>query len=339
MKKILTTTLQIALTLALLYWVFHDPAKRAAMLDSLREAKAGWLVLAFLSIGAGCSLQIVRWGWILRTQGILLSRWRIVRLYFVGLFFNLFLPGGTGGDLVKIFYTARENPDRKYGAAMSVILDRVLGMLALILIGGLICTIFIGPLMSTPVTRGILLTVALIFTLSLGVVAAAWVVEAFKLADKLPARMPLRHSILELAGGFSAIARQPGTVVSCIAISLPAHCLMFLCFYFVARALTDQLSLAAIFSVLPITQTIASLPISFGGLGIREKAFEQLLGALYQTPTDKASLISLGGYTMIMIWGLIGGLVYLTYRTSQGGKVSLREAQAGGETPDTTRPA
>ncbi|HEY5792314.1 MAG TPA: lysylphosphatidylglycerol synthase transmembrane domain-containing protein [Chthoniobacterales bacterium] len=332
MKRLITTSLQIALTAALLYWVLHDPAKRAAMADSLRAAKPEWLAAALVCIGLGFGLQIVRWNWLLKTLDIALPPLRVVRLYFVGLFFNLFIPGGTGGDLVKIYYTAREKPDQKYGAAMSVILDRVFGMLALILIGGVIGTLFFHALMATPITRGMLFMVAGIFAASLAVVILAWIVEAFQLAGRIPAWMPLRHSILELAAGFSAVARRPRTVLACIGISLPAHGLLFLCFYCVARALTDQLSLAAIFSVLPITQTIASLPISFGGLGVREEAFQQLLGTLYHTPIDKAALISLGGYSMALIWGLAGGAVYLTYRTSQGGKVSLHAARQEAET-------
>lgn len=331
MKRFFTTGLQIAFTAALLYWVFRDPTKRALMADALQGAKPGWLIAAFLCIGVGCGLQIVRWSWLLKTQGIFLTPLRTVRLYFVGLFFNIFLPGGTGGDLVKIFYTARENPDKKYGAAMSVILDRALGMLALILLGGIIGTLFFSVLISTPISQAMLFTVAAIFAASLGVVLAAWIVEVFHLAEKIPNWMPLRHSILELAAGFSAVARQPGTLFACVGISLPAHCLMFLCFYSVSRALTEQLSLAQLFSVLPITQTIASLPISFGGLGVREETFQRILGALYETPASIAVLISIGGYAMVVLWGLVGGLVYVTYRSSSGDRVSLSTARHGAE--------
>src|SRR5262249_58221984 len=55
------------------------------------------------------------------------------RLGLVGVFYNTFLPGSVGGDLVKAFFIAREHPERRTRAVATVIMDRALGLFGLIL--------------------------------------------------------------------------------------------------------------------------------------------------------------------------------------------------------------
>ena len=103
MKKILITILQVCVTGALLYWVFHDPTMRAAMVGAFRQAHFQWLgaaILSYLVVELGA---IVRWNILLKVQGINLSTSRLLGLFLIGLFYNQFLPGGTGGDIVKTY--------------------------------------------------------------------------------------------------------------------------------------------------------------------------------------------------------------------------------------------
>ena len=66
--------------------------------------------------------------------------WVIVAAYFlfctaIGLFFNIVVPGLTGGDLVKAVLAARDHPERKAAAMISVLVDRLIGVLVLVLLG------------------------------------------------------------------------------------------------------------------------------------------------------------------------------------------------------------
>ena len=54
---------------------------------------------------------------------------------------NVELPGSTGGDVVKAWYAARQAPSRRTAAVMSVIVDRIVGLLALIMLGGVMASI------------------------------------------------------------------------------------------------------------------------------------------------------------------------------------------------------
>src|SRR3712207_3325931 len=103
MKKILLTILQLTVTAAVLYWVFHDPAKRAKMAEALRAADFRWIgaaILVYLVVEIAAAL---RWHVLLKVQDIHLSLPRVAGLFTIGFFFNQFLPGGAGGDIVKSY--------------------------------------------------------------------------------------------------------------------------------------------------------------------------------------------------------------------------------------------
>ena len=80
-------------------------------------------------------------------------------------------------------------------------------------------------------------------------------------------------------------------------------------------------------SVIPIVNTISSLPISLAGIGVREKLFATMLNSLYGTSENLAVLISITGFALGVLWSLIGGIIYLTYRPGDGSHASLGEIE------------
>src|SRR6266536_5389782 len=143
MKKILVTLFQLVVTIALLYWVYHDPNRRAQMAEALRHAHYSWVLVAILAYVVVEIAAAFRWHVLLKVQGIHLSFWRLSGLFLIGMFYNQFLPGGTGGDIIKSYYLLKETPDKKAGALLAVVFDRFIGLVALALaipswyIGGL----------------------------------------------------------------------------------------------------------------------------------------------------------------------------------------------------------
>jgi len=328
MKRVLTTTIQIAVTLVLLWWIFHDPKKRADMADALHTAKLWWFLPGLAAFGLVLLIQTQRWQILLRVVDIRLTWFRAWRLVMVGMFFNMFLLGATGGDVVKIFYAMRETTTEKAAAFLSIVLDRVMGLLALALVSVGVVAWHFHALMSTPVAQTMLATIALILGGSVGVIAVAAVVAALRLENRLPARMPLRKGIVDMAVAIRHYAKAPGALAAAFALALCVHVLVFSTFWFSARAFTNALGIGDIFSVMPIVNTITSLPITLQGVGVRESLFENLLEALHHTPKAIADLISMGGYLITVAWSLVGGLVFLTYRPSDGRAASLKEMSA-----------
>src|SRR5438874_8297295 len=113
MKKVLLTLFQIAVTVGMLIWVFHDPNQRAKMAEALRTADYRWVGAGILAYVLVEVFAAFRWQIMLRVQKIRLSFPRVAGLFFIGMFYNQFLPGGTGGDIIKSYLLLKETPDKK----------------------------------------------------------------------------------------------------------------------------------------------------------------------------------------------------------------------------------
>ena len=336
MKKTLLTILQLLVTGALLYWVFHNPAVRAAMATAIRDADYRWIAAA---IGAYLVVElaaVVRWAILLRVQGIQLTTARITGLFFIGMFYNQFLPGGTGGDVVKTYLLWKETPTKKPGALLAVLFDRMVGLIALIIITGVLIVLRFQWLTSTPATRPYVWLVLLIFGASVVFLTSTFIVSGFNLLHKLPHRFPGREKLLEISAAYHQYARHWRATVAAFSVSFFTHLGTFATFLFVAYAFRAQVPVIDFFAIMPVERTISSLPISFAGVGTREYVLQIMFSNLCPVPAGAASdywfatarLIGLTGFTVILLCCLPGGLIYFFYRPSGAvGHVKMRDMQ------------
>ena len=100
-----------------------------------------------------------------------------------------FLPGGTGGDLIKMYYASREAPGKKAAAVLSVFMDRVVGVFALIFLAGVISAISLSELWAAPELHPVLFSLLVILLGAVGVLVGGFLVEKFHLAGWLPLRL------------------------------------------------------------------------------------------------------------------------------------------------------
>lgn len=323
MKKTLLTLLQIAVTVTVLFFVFRNPEKNAQMLEAVRASDPRWL-LAALGIGLMPVLSATtRWWLLLRVQAIPLRWVEALRIYLIGTFFNLFLPGSTGGDAVKAFYILRKAPaDKRAGAILTVVIDRVLGLLALVLIAGVFVVWRHSWLTSNPNAARWVWTFECILAFAVfGMIVTAGII-GFGVADRLPARMPGRMLMIELSAASRLYAHSWGTTLAALAISGVGHFLLFSAFYFAARALHATVGFWDMAAVLPVINTIISMPVSLSGVGVREGLFRELLGALCGVPEKLSVPISVLGFIFsVLVPGVIGGVVYILHRSTTGAKL------------------
>ena len=156
MKKILVTLLQLSVTIAVLYWVYHDPNRRAQMVEAIRNAQYRWVALGILAYVVVEVAAAFRWDVLLKVQRIHLPLPRLASLFFIGMFYNQFLPGGTGGDIIKSYYLLKETPDKKAGALLAVVFDRFIGLVALVAITVTLIGLRYDFLAQKPETRNLL---------------------------------------------------------------------------------------------------------------------------------------------------------------------------------------
>jgi uncharacterized protein (TIRG00374 family) len=316
MKKIVAGVLQIAVTIGVLVWVFHDPHKRAQMGEALRMADYRWIGVAIAFYLLVELTAAVRWWILLKVQQIHLSASRVAGLFLIGMFYNQFLPGGTGGDIMKSYLLLKETPGKATGALLAVVFDRMVGLVALISITGVLIALRYDWLTQLPETQLLVRGLLLILGSAVLMLVTSFVVSGFHLAHRLPQRFPGREKLIELSAAYHLYARHWRATLVAFGASIIAHLSTFATFLCVAYAFRAKVGVIDFFAVMPIERTISSLPISFAGVGLREKIFQVMLHGLCGVPEAVAVLIGSMSFLVMVACCVPGGIVYLFYKPS-----------------------
>ncbi len=328
MKKILVTVFQLAVTIALLYWVYHDPNRRAQMAEALRHARYSWVVVGILAYVIVEIAAAFRWHVLLKVQGIHLSFWRLSGLFLIGMFYNQFLPGGTGGDIIKSYYLLKETADRKAGALLAVVFDRLIGLVALVAITGTLIGLRYDFLSQTTETRQLLWILLVVLGVSIAGLLTTFVITGFRLFHSLPLRFPGREKLIEVSAAYHLYARHWRATLVAFGSSIVAHLATFATFLSVAYSLRANVKIVDFFAVMPIERTISAMPISFAGIGWREKVLQIMLHGVCGVPEATAILVGSLSFLIILICCLPGAVVYFFYKPSGAvAHVKLREME------------
>ena len=328
MKKILITVFQLSVTIAVLYWVYHDPNRRAQMVEAIRNAQYRWVAMGILAYVVVEVASAFRWHVLLKVQKISLSVPRLCGLFFIGMFYNQFLPGGTGGDIIKSYYLLKETPNKKAGALLAVVFDRFIGLVALVAITATLIGLRYDFLAQKPETRNLLWLLLILLSTSVAFLLSTFVISGFKLLHSLPARFPGRDKLIEISAAYHLYARHWRATLVAFVASVVAHLATFSTFLFAAYALGAPVPLVNFFAVMPVERTISALPISFAGIGLREKVLQIMLNGLCGVPEAKAILIGSLSFLIILVCCLPGAIVYLFYKPSGAvARVTLHEME------------
>src|SRR5260370_28730868 len=102
------------------------------MAEAIRNAEYRWVGMGILAYVVVEIAAVFRWHVLLKVQKIRLTLPRLTGLFFIGMFYNQFLPGGTGGDIIKSYYLLKETPDKKACALLAVVFDLFIGLFTLV---------------------------------------------------------------------------------------------------------------------------------------------------------------------------------------------------------------
>lgn len=234
---------------------------------TLREAKTSLLVAGWLSMGLIFPLQTTRWLLLLRARKMPVSFSKAFRLYMVGNFFNYCMPGSTGGDVVKAYYAAKGS-GRNADAVMSVVMDRIAGVVGLIMVGGIAGLFMLDNLMARRITGIIWLLAAMTFIG--GVIFLSPMLRRILGIDYLISKLPGQKFFQSLNQAAMAYRDHKTTIVATIALSVIVHCCLITSTTLAGYALgiTQPANLMAV--VVPVLLFGAAIPISYQGLGIQE---------------------------------------------------------------------
>ena len=274
------TLLQVAVTVGLLWWLFHDPERRAVMAAALNAADWRWVMLAIVAAGVCEFFGILRWQLFLRMLHIELPLRETTNLFFIGAFFNQFLPGTTGGDVVRVIFLMQDHPENKTEGFLSVAVDRLLAVLVLVIMGLLFAWLRSDWFASSFAVGHLMKWFAItLFVMALALVAS-FVLTSRHLVTLLPRRFPFRRQIIKLSRIWQLCLENRREALLGTIYTIPMLLAYFSAFCFAAKAFTDKVSFWDMTSIMPLVTAISSLPISLNGIGVREALFEELLAQL-----------------------------------------------------------
>ena len=316
MKRVGIVLVQLLVTAAGLWYVFHDPQRRAQITYALRNASLGWVLLGWVCYSAVEVLATVRWQILLRIQGIRLRWLQAGGIVMIGLFFNQFLPGGIGGDAMRLYFVFKLAPRQKIGGTLSIAMDRLLGLLTVLFLTGMTFSLRFSWLTRSDVSRHIAYLALVLLSASLAfVVLLFWLVNSGSL-HQLPKATPFRKAIVQSGEALLRYRAHLGAMAFVFPITVVAHLAYYTTFYCAGESLhlstakAIGATLADIFSIMPLVDTIISVPISLGGLGVRETLFQELLGNLAHVPPALAAFTASLGFAIQAAWGLVGAALF-----------------------------
>lgn len=305
MKKIIPLLLQSLVTLGLLVWIFWKADFRAKTWEELAAANPVWLAAGFGAAGVVNFLGAFRWGIFLWVLGVRLPAWQVLRLSFVGLFFNIFLVGAVGGDAVKVVWlVAKGHP--KTPALLSVFMDRMSGFGAMVVCSLLFIFLRLDWLMRSEVVADVIKAVLAYLFCAMALMAFSFIVSAKGFTGRLPRRFPGRQRIIEFTNAYFRFItswKQTALASAVSVVMLLAH---FSTFYLGARSLGLRMPVGEFFALMPAVEIISALPISLSGFGLREQLFVTVAGELWGLSGAQAVSVSLVGATLSLLWGLLG---------------------------------
>jgi hypothetical protein len=229
---------------------------------------------------------------------------------------------------MKSYYLLKETPDKKAGALLAVVFDRFIGLVALVTITATLISLRYDFLSQKPETRNLLWLLLFLLGTSVAFLLATFVISGFKLLHSLPARFPGRDRLIEISAAYHLYAHHWRATLVAFGASVVAHLATFATFLCAAYALGARVPVVNFFAVMPVERTISALPISFAGIGLREKVLQIMLNGLCGVPEATAILIGSLSFLIILFCCLPGALVYLFYKPSRpASPVSLREME------------
>ena len=299
-----------AALLAVLAWALDERALAATLGAFWRDSPLQWLAAVglFLALHA---LGALKWRFFLGLAGARLSVRQAVRFYAAGLFANLCLPSLIGGDVLRagLAVTAVES---KEAVVLGSVVDRLADLAALgLLVAGaaLFAPGAVGVLEGSSI-RGPRLV--LVFFLVLVAGAAALLTAVRLLARARPGGRLSKH-VRSLRAGLQALRANPGSAALGLAICLALQAGFVGTVALLGQAMGFALDLRLWFLLWPLAKIAALLPVSLGGLGVRETAFA-LLVQPFGADAVQAGAVALIWDTVILAGGLAAGLYWLGAR-------------------------
>lgn len=323
-KKHLSIAIRLIVATGVLCLVFWN-LDWGKLRDTFLAMRA-WVFLFSVFLFVVCQFMVsFRWWMMLRTQSIHIGIWPAVRLNFLGLFYNNFLPGAVGGDLVRGWYVTKYT-HRRFEAALSVLVDRIIGLISIAVLAFFAWWVFFDfkALDLGQSSAGRLLRVFEGHTreILIGVIAAAVVAMLLMLIPAVRRRLAGVWEKVKHYGekiyhrGYDAAKlylKSPWTLLATILLTFVSQSIVVVGFWLIGQDMGIVAPFRYYMVFFPLSWVLGALPISVAGAGVVEGWLAVLFTHnLAGVSWEAATALALCQRAVWMIVSLPGLGIYLT---------------------------
>lgn len=285
-----------------------------------------WVFASALGIFVlGQAIVGLRWWLLLRTQSIFISFWAAVRLHFLGLFYNNFMPSSVGGDLIRAWYVSKHT-DKKFEAALSVFVDRIIGLLSTLVIAVFFYVLFLRDravdiasnnqdkttlIESVVKYKGVLLwLLAILAVIFLGFLLHK---RGRKILNKtwISIRIHSVRLMIKFKEAIFIYCSKPWSILIVFCLTVLMQLMVITGFWFLGVNMGIEASLKYYYVFFTLAWVLGAIPVSIGGAGVVEASLVLLFVQVAGIEEASAWAIALSQRAVWMLASLPGAIIHL----------------------------
>ncbi len=331
MKKTVITVVKFVVSFGILAYIANKVGA-AALWNTVREANLSYFIFAVLGYFVVQGLSAFRWYLLLKPLGLKIGYPRILALYFLGMYFNLFLPTAIGGDAVRVYYLHKE-AKRLSHATASVFLDRDLGMGALLFIATMVAA-FAGTAINGIALAPIFGFISVAF---LAANLAIFYKPTYNLLHRLLSKTKMKsvdEKVESLFNSVNAYRGKSRLMTSAFAISCVIQIGGIGANILVAEAIGLKTANGWLdFLVfIPAISLISMNPLSVAGTGWREYSYKIFFASVAlaepNVAVTQAATLGLLWLGVMVLTSLPGGIIYIFKNSAAKASISSEPLEA-----------
>lgn len=311
--------LRIGVSLLIIYFLLTQ-IPFSQIISIITSSQPSFIILSILLCTLIMIISTLRWQILLSYMGYRYHFNLLLKLIFITNFFNIYLPGGVVGDVVRTGILPKERNSKDNNkinissVTASVITDRIIGLLGLMFLAFIGFVLYYKLLLDSKlllvfgiISLGILFLFLILFSKR--------VQSLTKRIFALPLRvfLPVKTKIQDVTNSLLIYRERYSVFAIAIPLTILSHLCMISSFYLLAQSIDVNISFLKLVAFVPIIDIISAIPISMGGVGIRE-ATTILLFSTEGIQATQAMSISLLYFAILAFLGAIGGCVYIIHR-------------------------
>lgn len=277
-------------------------------------AQSWTAVYGLVLMGVILFLQACRWNLLLKARGFQVSTLEANKLSLIGVFFSYVLPGSSSGDLVKAYYVVKDHPQRRMDAALSVLVDRMIGVYSIVFVGVVSMLINWRLMTSNPQLYLWFWGALALFTMMTVFLGTGFSGSWLRFQHWI-AKLPQGQRFIRLSSLMGSYGNSKTHLLGAFMLSIGAQLIGIGFMVMVGHAIGESdIGLGAYFFAVPLGSIASALPLTPAGIGVGQVAFL----FLFQIYSGKISMLGQTAITATQlvqfVWGLLGAVFYLSRR-------------------------